>query len=145
MYRALRSARTLAAKLIKRQSGIPSRVLKRSLVAASLRNLEITAKRIPIPVERIGARQLKGKRAGRSVKIRRWYGDSGVAPRTFSPAWMGRHQRFYSTHKSRTGRPYRLVARSVARVWVDLIPEISDLAAETYARAMASYFRKTGI
>ena len=143
MYRALRAARTLAAKRLRRESGIPSRVLKRSLIAAKMVDMQITARRKPIPVEQIGARALKGKRSRKRVKIRKWYGDHGVAARTFHPAWQGNEGKFYSTHKSASGRPYRLVARSVARIWVGLIPDIEKRAAEVYRRSMDSYFKRT--
>ena len=141
IYRGLRAARTIAAKLLRQRYGVPAKVTKKSLSRATFRSGEITAKRIPIPVEQLGARALKGKRSRRTVKIRKWFGDSGFGPRRFNPAWEGRGGRFFSTHKSATGRPYRLVARSTARVWVALIPDIEARAREIYEREMARFFR----
>lgn len=140
IYRGLRAARTIAAKLLRQRFGVPSAVTKKSLSKATFRSGEIAATRLPIPVERLGARALTGKRSRRTVKIRKWFGDSGFGPRRFNPAWEGRGGRFFSTHKSATGRPYRLVARSTARVWVALIPDIQTRARAVYEKEMSRFF-----
>ena len=137
LYRGLKAARTIAAKLLRQRFGIPSRVTKQSLSRVTMRDGEIGAKRLPIPVEQLGSRALK---RGRKVKVRKWVGDSGAGPRTFEPAWQTRRGRFRSTHKNPDG--YRLVGRSVARVWVGILPDISQRARVVYERAMADWFNR---
>ena len=144
-WRAGKSGRTRAAKLLRAKTKIKARDIKvrMSNDSSERHGARLVATRQPIPVQNLGGVGIRAK-SDRAVTIARWPTSSGVSRREFREGWKS-GAAFKATFR---GKPDRIVAQSIARLWIDMRDEIQgvmrDYQREKFRKWIAKVRRQSG-